>query len=243
MKLGTMTASISATLAIATMLGCSGGDGSPQGAPVATKEDAAPAAKMTASAESKATAGVAAWEAYENSGVHTVLAKDEHGGLAWTLDVREGADPDHVNFSSSGESLTLARDGSIDGHASDTFRAVVARFYQDVEVPARDAAETVTSKVKPDTLQPNGIAYYGHVSLGWSVFGWSHDQPVGGACHNALQRTNLSTSVYDGTGSCWFKSWSNNNTYDCTAVLHTGQHAFDSAECDWYIYQWYDTGY
>jgi hypothetical protein len=206
-------------------------------------------ATVHASQDTAASLGVLSWEVYDDDAKRTIVARDASGATAWkiSVDFPEGDDGDHVQLTAlepESATLTLARDGSLEGIASDRFQSLATHLFTDIETSAQTpkSAAPLGGPETTTTLNDRAIADQGDINLGWSLFGYSYDTTLGDVCRGGFTRTAYSTYVYNGTGNCYVKTWLNQNPYDCRVIVHVGESATHTATCHWATYQ-YSNGF
>jgi hypothetical protein len=204
-------------------------------------------ARLTASDAATRELNVAAWDVEEGDSGTFILGTSAAGQVVVKVQIQQPLDGSEERVEIIGlvpetGRLALTRDGRIEGDAPERLRQIATRLHAELgadglgrrmPIPPRDGdvAEVASA------LNDRKIAYQANIDLGWSLFGYSFEVPMGGVCKDGFDRTTYGTTVYNGTGNCYFTGWASENSLDCTAVLHVGQRGWNSAKCIWTIYQ------
>jgi hypothetical protein len=205
-------------------------------------------ARVSASDTAARELNVAIWQAEETDAGTFIVGTSAAGEVTVKVQVQQiDGSEDRVEIiglvPETGR-LTITRDGTMAGDASQRLRQIATRITAEfgveglgrrMPVPSDDNAQAPSAL----SLNDHKIAYEGNIDLGWSFFGYSYDTdpPLGGACKDGFSRTSYGTTVYAGTGNCYFTTWVSADPKDCRAIAHVGQRGWNTAKCIWDIYQ------
>jgi hypothetical protein len=226
--------------ALVLAVGCSG-------AQPGTEDRTRTLARVSASEAATRDLNVATWDAEETDSGTFILGTSAAGQVVVKVQIQQPLDGSDERVEIIGlipetGRLSLSRDGRIEGDAPERLRQIATRIQAEfgadglgrrMPVAAREGDVAVVASA----LNDRKVAYQGNVDLGWSLFGYRYEINVGGSCKDGFDRTTFGTTVYDGTGNCYFTQWVTENPYDCSAVLHVGQRGWNTAKCIWTIYQ------
>lgn len=205
---------------------------------IADPEPAAEPPLTTIAASERANAlGVTTWEIRPAGDDFRIVGRDGESKRQAEMTVHiDDATPDRVQVESmfpERGAFDLSRNGTIEGAASERLQqlgtAVIADLGEHTTPLTPAPGEGLGVVVSAEFLQGEG-----HISLGWSLFGYRWDGDVNGWC---LQGTRTRFDAYSNSGaSCWVNRWTSDSQSDCRINLHYGISGGRSDTCNWFVY-------